>query len=58
MPAFQEISATQLSRLIGTSQCPALIDVRIPDDIAANPWMIPGSDFIPHAEIEAHAPSL
>lgn len=58
MPAFQEISATQLSRLIGAPQCPALIDVRIPDDIAANSWMVPGSVFIPHAEIEAHAPSL
>jgi rhodanese-related sulfurtransferase len=58
MPAYQEISVTQLSRLIGTPQCPALIDVRISDDVAADPWMIPGSIFLPHTQIESLAPSL
>ena len=58
MPAFQEISVAQLARLTGTPNAPVLIDVRIPEDVAADAWMIPGSVFHPHTEIEALAPSL
>ena len=58
MPAYQEISVTQLDRLVGTPQCPVIIDVRIPDDVAADPWMIPWSMFVPHTDIEALAEPL
>jgi len=43
MSAFGSISADKLSRLLGTPACPVLIDVRIDEDIAANPSLIPGS---------------
>ena len=58
MPAYQEISVSQLSSLIGTPQCPVLIDVLIPEDIADEPWMIPGSTFIAHADVETLVPSM
>lgn len=37
------ITFDKLSRLIGTPNCPALIDVRTPDDFASDPRLIPGS---------------
>ncbi|MBB6219378.1 chromate resistance protein ChrB domain-containing protein [Rhizobium leguminosarum] len=43
MPSFQEISCDQLNRLIGTANCPVLIDVRIDEDFDADPRLIPGS---------------
>jgi rhodanese-related sulfurtransferase len=50
MPAFQEISVSQLARLIGTPNCPRLIDVRLPEDVAADPWIVPASLQIPYRE--------
>jgi rhodanese-related sulfurtransferase len=38
----------KLSRLIGTPSCPRLIDVRIPDDFAADERLIPGSETHSH----------
>ncbi|MCK3779447.1 sulfurtransferase/chromate resistance protein [Ensifer sesbaniae] len=43
MSSFLEISSEKLSRLIGTPNCPALIDVRIDEDFDADPRLIPGS---------------
>jgi rhodanese-related sulfurtransferase len=43
MPSFLEITADRLNRLIGTANCPALIDVRIDEDFDADPRFIPGS---------------
>src|SRR5262245_38376909 len=43
MSSYNSISAEKLSRLIGTPQCPALIDVRTDDDFAADPRFIPGA---------------
>lgn len=43
MPAFLEITIERLNRLIGTPNCPALIDVRNDEDYDADPRMIPGS---------------
>ena len=43
MAAFNELSPLQLSRLIGLPDSPVIIDVRIPDDVAADPRVIPGS---------------
>ncbi|MDB5526812.1 MAG: Rhodanese domain protein [Rhizobium sp.] len=43
MPSFLEITAERLNRLIGTPNCPELIDVRIDEDFDADPRLIPGS---------------
>ncbi|WP_347310055.1 sulfurtransferase/chromate resistance protein [Defluviimonas sp. SAOS-178_SWC] len=43
MPGFGSISALQLSRLIGTPDCPALVDVRTDEDFAADARLIPGA---------------
>ena len=43
MPSPTEITVSQLSRLIGLPDAPTLIDVRIAEDVAADPRRIPGS---------------
>ena len=43
MPSFLEITPERLNRLTGTTNCPALIDVRIDEDFDADPRLIPGS---------------
>ncbi len=58
MPGFTSISPTQLSRLIGTPDCPALIDIRTDSDFAADPSLIPGAFRHPHDRIEALAPGF
>jgi rhodanese-related sulfurtransferase len=42
------ISAERLNRLIGTPNCPSLIDVRTDDEWAAAPLLIPGAQRRPH----------
>ena len=58
MPGLTQITAAQLSRLIGTPDAPTVIDVRIADDFAADPRVIPTSLRHPHADIDALAASL
>ncbi|WP_342075990.1 sulfurtransferase/chromate resistance protein [Yoonia sp. SS1-5] len=41
MAAFTEISPSNLMRLIGTPQCPILVDVCIDDDHDDDPYLIP-----------------
>ncbi len=48
MPGHNLISAQQLARLIGTPEAPAILDVRLPEDLAALPRLIPGSVVVPH----------
>jgi rhodanese-related sulfurtransferase len=43
MSSYTSISIEKLSRLIGTANAPALIDVRIDADFAEDPRMIPGA---------------
>ena len=43
MPAPSEITVAQLSRLVGLPGAPAIIDVRTPEDAAADPRLLPGS---------------
>ncbi|MBV8850535.1 MAG: chromate resistance protein [Methylobacteriaceae bacterium] len=43
MPSLNTISIDKLFRLIGTPQCPNLIDVQTEDDFAANPRLVPGA---------------
>jgi rhodanese-related sulfurtransferase len=43
MSSINTISAEKLARLVGTPNCPAIIDVRDDDDFAADPRLVPGS---------------
>ena len=52
MPAPNEMTVQQLLRLIGTPECPVLIDISIDQDFAADPYLIPGSFRHPHTDIE------
>lgn len=53
MPAFSMISPLQMSRLIGTTDAPTLIDVRTDEDFAADPRLLPCAFRVPHGQIEA-----
>lgn len=52
------ITPAQLMRLVGTPDAPALIDVRVPDDLAGDPCLIPGSVTCAHGDIMSLLPSL
>lgn len=43
MPSTTEITPSQLSRLVGLPEAPAIIDVRTPQDFDADPRLLPGS---------------
>ena len=43
MPTPDAITASQLSRLIGTPDCPLIVDVRTEEDVAADPRFLPTS---------------
>jgi len=40
MASFNEISVQKLTKLIGTPECPIIIDVRIDEDFNADPELI------------------
>ena len=48
MPQPNQITPTQLLRLLGLPDCPALVDVRLPEDLARDPRLIPTSFVLPH----------
>ena len=50
MPAPNEITVSQLLRLIGTPDCPAIVDISIDPDFDANPFLIPGAFRHPHTD--------
>ena len=58
MPSPTEITVNQLVRLAGTPECPALVDVRIDEDFAADPYLIPGSFRHAHSAVETLLPGL
>lgn len=58
MPGFGSISPAQLARLIGTPDCPILIDIQIDADFDADPRLIPGSFRHPFDRIAELAPDL
>ena len=58
MAAPTEITVAQLSRLVGTPDAPTLIDVRIDQDWAADPRLLPGSLRRSHKDVAAWAPSF
>ena len=53
MPQPNQITQTQLLRLIGTPDAPTLVDVRIPEDLARDPRLIPGSILRAHDQFSA-----
>lgn len=55
MPSPTSISVTQLARLIGRPDCPALIDVCTDEDFAANPRLIPGAVRRPWSDVSSWA---
>ena len=53
MPSTTEITVSQLSRLVGLPRAPAIIDVRLDDDVAADPRLLPGSSRRPYQNVAA-----
>jgi len=58
MPALNSITPSQLIRLIGTPDCPVLIDICIDEDFALDPRLIPTSRRHPFGQIETLVPKL
>ena len=58
MASPNTITASQLARLIGTPDCPTLVDVCIPEDFALDPRLIPGSRQHSHKDITGLVASL
>lgn len=51
MPGFGTLSATQLARLIGTHDAPTLFDVRLDEDFALDPRILPCAIRASHNEV-------
>lgn len=58
MASYNEISPQKLSKLIGTPECPVIIDVRIDEDFDDDPQMLPTAFRHPFDEIASIADSL
>lgn len=51
MPQFGQISPAQAFRLTGTPDAPRFFDVRLAEDVATLPRLIPMSSLMPHGEV-------
>jgi len=58
MSSYTSISLEKLSRLIGTAHAPVLVDVRIDQDFAADPRLIPGARRRSHLDVQDWSTSL
>lgn len=58
MPSPTEISVQQLSKLIGTPNCPIIIDVRTDEDFHADPFLIPSAMRHQFDQIDTLVPKL
>jgi rhodanese-related sulfurtransferase len=58
MSSYTSISPDKLSRLIGTAHAPVLIDVRLDEDFAADPRLIPGATRHSHLDVQDWASRL
>jgi rhodanese-related sulfurtransferase len=56
MPLTTEITTSQLSRLVGLPNAPAIVDVRTDDDFKSDPRLLPGSLRRDHRSAERWAP--
>ena len=52
MAAPNEITCKKLLRLIGTPDCPVIVDISIDPDFAEDPFLIPGSFRHPHSDFD------
>lgn len=43
MASYNEIPVSTLTRLVGTPECPVLVDVRIDENFNDDPRLIPGA---------------
>ncbi|MFN3719746.1 MAG: chromate resistance protein ChrB domain-containing protein [Rhizobium rhizophilum] len=58
MALFGAISADKLIRLLGSSQSPLLVDVRIDEDVDADPMLLPAAVRRDHRTVEQWAPEI
>jgi rhodanese-related sulfurtransferase len=58
MPAPDAIAIPQLARLIGTPDAPLILDVRLAEDRAADPRVLPASVGCSHADVANWAPGF
>ncbi len=58
MPGPNQITPAQLMRLIGTPDAPMIVDVRLPDDLAAHPHLIPTARRQSHRLVDDLLPML
>ena len=58
MSSYSSISSEKLSRLIGTANAPTLVDLRIDEDFAADPSLVPGAIRRSHLDIQDWAGGL
>ncbi len=58
MPSTREITVSQLNRLIGTPDCPAIVDICLQEDFDAAPVLVPGAFRHPHSDIPGLIRSL
>jgi len=58
MSSYTSISPEKLSRLVGTANAPALVDVRVDEDFAADPRLIPGAVRRSHVDVQDWATRL
>ena len=56
--SYTSISSDKLSRLIGTVNAPVLVDVRIDEDFAADPHLIPGAIRRSHLDVQGWASEM
>jgi rhodanese-related sulfurtransferase len=55
MSSTIQITPAQLSRLVGLPGAPTIVDVRIPDDLALDPRILPGADHRSHKTVSTWA---
>jgi rhodanese-related sulfurtransferase len=55
MPSTTEITVTQLSRLVGLPTSPAIVDVRLDEDAAADMRLLPGARRRPFHQVSSWA---
>lgn len=58
MPAPDTITVPQLARLVGTPEAPVILDVRTPEDFAADPRLVPGAQRRDWQAASTWAPEL
>jgi rhodanese-related sulfurtransferase len=58
MPAPDTIATSQLARLIGTPDVPIIVDVRLAEDRAADPRLLPATILRSHSEVAGWAPGF